>query len=30
MLGFQVVLNYHGEVVQINQPGIAASDDEGE
>jgi hypothetical protein len=30
MLGFQIVLNYHGEVVQINQPGLAAPDDEGE
>jgi hypothetical protein len=29
MLGFQIVVNYHGEVVQINQPGSAASDDEG-
>ena len=30
MLGFQIVLNYHGEVVQINQPGVAAPDDEGD
>ena len=30
MLGFHIVVNYHGEVVQIAQPGIAASDDEGE
>ena len=30
MLGFHVVVNYHGEVVRIDQPGIAASDDEGE
>jgi hypothetical protein len=30
MLGFRVVLNYHGEVVRIDQPGIAAPDDEGE
>jgi hypothetical protein len=29
MLGFQIVLNYHGEVVRVNQPGLAA-DDEGE
>src|SRR5574337_1059857 len=26
MLGFQIVLNYHGEVVQINQPDLAAED----
>jgi hypothetical protein len=30
MLGFHIVLNYHGEVVRIDQPGIAAADDEGE
>jgi hypothetical protein len=30
MLGFRVVLNYHGEVVRIDQPGIAAPDDDHE
>jgi hypothetical protein len=30
MLGFRVVINYHGEVVRLEQPGIAAADDEGE
>lgn len=29
MMGFKVVINLHGEVLSINQPGIA-SDDEGE
>lgn len=29
MLGFRVVLNYHGEVVRIDQPG-AVSDDDGQ
>jgi hypothetical protein len=29
MLGFRVVINYHGEVVRIDQPGIVAPDDEG-
>jgi hypothetical protein len=28
MLGFRVVINYHGEVVRIDQPGVAAPDDE--
>ena len=29
MMGFKVVINMHGEVVNVNQPGIA-SDDDGE
>ncbi len=29
MMGFKVVINMHGEVVSVNQPGIA-SDDDGE
>ncbi len=29
MMGFKVVINLHGEVLSINQPGIA-SDDDGE
>ena len=29
MMGFKVVINYHGEVIQIEQPG-SVSDDEGE
>jgi hypothetical protein len=28
MMGFKVVINLHGEVIQIHQPGIAT--DEGE
>jgi hypothetical protein len=28
MMGFRVVVNYHGEVLRIDQPGVA--DDEGE
>jgi hypothetical protein len=28
MLGFKIVINYHGEVVRVEQPG-AVSDDEG-
>jgi hypothetical protein len=28
MLGFKVIINYHGEVVRVEQPG-AAEDDEG-
>ncbi len=30
MLGFRVVVNYHGEVVRVDQPGVAGPDDEGE
>jgi len=30
MLGFRVVVNYHGEVVKLDQPGIAAPDDSDE
>ncbi len=29
MMGFKVVINYHGEVIRIEQPG-SVSDDEGE
>lgn len=29
MMGFKVVINLHGEVLSVNQPGIA-SDDDGE
>jgi hypothetical protein len=28
MLGFRVILNYHGEVLGLQQPGLPASDDE--
>jgi hypothetical protein len=29
MMGFKVVINYHGEVLEVNQPGMA-SGEEGE
>jgi hypothetical protein len=29
MTGFKIVINYHGEVVSVNQPGVASDDDEG-
>jgi hypothetical protein len=29
MMGFKIVIDYHGEVISVEQPGIA-SDDEGE
>ena len=29
MLGFRIVVNYRGEVVRLESPGIAASDDDG-
>lgn len=28
MMGFRVKINVHGEVLEVNQPGIAAPDDE--
>ncbi len=28
MLGFKIVINVHGEVVDLNQPGMIAPDDE--
>ena len=28
MLGFRIVVNHHDEVLKLNQPGIAAPDDE--
>ncbi|MCC6188696.1 MAG: hypothetical protein IT318_06650 [Anaerolineales bacterium] len=28
MLGFRIVLNYHGEVVSIDQPGIAGPEED--
>jgi len=28
MLGFRIVLNYHGEVVGVEQPGAAGPEDE--
>lgn len=28
MLGFRIVLNYHGEIVSLEQPGAIAPDDE--
>ncbi|MBI5932335.1 MAG: hypothetical protein HY867_01405 [Chloroflexi bacterium] len=29
MMGFKIVINYHGEVVSVEQPGIASDDDDG-
>jgi len=29
MMGFKVVINYHGDVVNVEQPGIASDDDDG-
>ena len=30
MMGFKVVINYHGEVLRVEQPGAAGDDDGGE
>jgi hypothetical protein len=29
MLGFKIVINVHGEVLRVDQPGAAGNDDEG-
>ena len=29
MMGFKVVINYHGDVVSVDQPGVASDDDDG-
>jgi len=29
MMGFKIVINYHGEVISVEQPGIASDDDDG-
>lgn len=28
MMGFKIVINYHGEVISVEQPGIASDDDD--
>jgi hypothetical protein len=30
MMGFKVIVNYHGEVIRVEQPGSAGGGDEGE
>jgi hypothetical protein len=30
MMGFKIVVNVHGEIVKVNQPGVTSDDDEGE
>jgi hypothetical protein len=30
MMGFKVIINYHGEVVRMEQPGSASGGDDGE
>ena len=30
MMGFKIIINYHGEVISINQPGAISEDDEGD
>jgi hypothetical protein len=29
MMGFKIVINYHGDVISVEQPGIASDDDDG-
>ena len=29
MMGFKIVINYHGEIISVEQPGIASDDDDG-
>ncbi|MCL4269696.1 MAG: hypothetical protein KJZ72_09125 [Anaerolineales bacterium] len=30
MMGFKIVINYHGDVLRVEQPGSSGGDDEGE
>lgn len=30
MMGFRIVINFHGDVVRIDQPGTISNEDEGE
>lgn len=30
MMGFRIVINFHGDVVRIDQPGIISDEDDGE
>ena len=30
MMGFKVVIDYHGDVINVEQPGVASDDDGGE
>ena len=30
MLGFKIVINVHGEVISVNQPGVASDEDDGD
>jgi hypothetical protein len=29
MMGFKITINYHGDVISVEQPGIASDDDDG-
>ena len=29
MMGFKIVINYHGDVISVEQPGVASDDDDG-
>lgn len=30
MMGFKIVINFHGDVIRVEQPGIVSDDDRGE
>ncbi|GAP12060.1 hypothetical protein BECAL_03260 [Bellilinea caldifistulae] len=30
MMGFRIVINFHGDVIRIDQPGLISGEDEGE
>jgi hypothetical protein len=30
MMGFKVVINFHGDVIRMEQPGVVADDEGGE
>ena len=29
MMGFKIIINYHGDVISVEQPGVASDDDDG-
>jgi len=29
MMGFKVVIDYHGDIIRVEQPGVASDDDDG-
>jgi hypothetical protein len=30
MMGFKIIINFHGDVVKVEQPGMIANDEDGD